>query len=109
MDRIVRAENKVIGHIREYTFYKDVKRSRHLLKSWNAWCIDANAYDDMSKGEVFNIIIHDQESGINYYSTTENFELYRGTVNLGHGTQYYLNMKYWTCSAKNQLEMELKV
>ena len=107
MDRAVIAEGKCIGHIRGETFYKDVKRSKHLLRQWNAWCIDANAYDDMSKGEVFHIIIHDQESGINYYSTTENFNLHRGTVNLGHGTQYFLNMKYWSCAAINQLEMEL--
>ena len=107
MDRIVKAQRKVIGHIKGDTFFKDVKRSKHLLRQWNAWCVDADAYDEMSKGEVFKIIITDQESGIIYYSTTENFEQNRGTINLGHGTQYFLNMKYWTCYAKNQLEMEL--
>tara|TARA_Y100000310_G_scaffold58000_1_gene53148 strand:- start:1584 stop:1871 length:288 start_codon:yes stop_codon:yes gene_type:complete len=86
---------KIIGRIEGDTFYKPVRASLHKLRSPEAWAIDASVFARHIK-DLSSIVIEDKETGNTYQADVALFNEKKGTIDRGHGRQYFLTMNYWT-------------
>lgn len=81
------------------TFIKDnVYKSKHLFRVLNAWGIDSGILSKLKPDT--KIIIQEQEEGITYTATTQDFDLYgkyfhfKGT-SIDHDAQRFLELSRW--------------
>ena len=93
-------DGKVIGQIEGQVFRKNIKGSKHLLRKPRAIAIDVYAYDEDIATACECIEVKDQETGITYVSTIENFNRYRIKLDRRHGQQYALPLGYWDYDGK---------
>ncbi len=92
----IKAQGRIIGHVRDHTFIKRVIGSKHQLRKPPAWCISKAAFCEHIWPNTNNIIIEDLESGLTYQTSTEVFaehcfEMQRGNFE----PQLALTLNYW--------------
>lgn len=80
------------------TFVKDVYKSKHLFRANQSWGIDSKILNSLK--EDTKIVIKEQEDGITYTATKQDFDLYgtyfhfKGT-STDHDTQRFLELSRW--------------
>ena len=92
---IVKARGRNIGRIEGVTFTKHTNAEKHMLKKPPAWCIDAEAFDNEILIRCEDMVIYDDNSQKKYRCTVDTFLSHMGTMDRGHGTQYFLELKHW--------------
>ncbi len=93
--RPVRAYGAVIGYIEGDRFIKHVVGSKHRLKVPPAWAIDADAFDNIIRGAVAELVILDTEDGSRYAIPVPDFDRLKRGMDRGHGRQYFVTLAHW--------------
>lgn len=93
--KLVKVNGKVIGWLEVDTFYKSVAGSRHKLRKPSAWAIDAEAFDREVMPIANKIVIIDKETDIEYHTSVDTFNRFKGELDRGFGKQYYLTLAHW--------------
>jgi hypothetical protein len=76
------------------TLIKKVNGSKHKMKVPPAWALDAVSLNSFgSRLKAINLL--DQETGLNWATSIENFRAHAFDFNRGYGKQYALPLKYW--------------
>lgn len=92
----VRAQGRIIGHLRDHTFVKRVTGSKHQLRKPPAWCISKAAFCEQILPNTENIIIEDLETGLTYQTSTETFAEHAFEIQRGNfEPQLALTLNYW--------------
>jgi hypothetical protein len=96
----VRVGKYCIGKIINKRFISNKNGKKHMLFSPPAWGIDCKVYDTMIKPLCQDILIIDEaakeEGKASYYSTVENFDKNKQTIDRGFGRQYILHLNRWS-------------
>jgi hypothetical protein len=92
-------KGKFIGKISEDTFCKNVKKSKHLLRKWNAWGIDKAIVDSLMRDGVQKIRVHEKEENIDYETSVKDFVEKGVEGDFGHGKQIFLQLEYFDTTA----------
>jgi hypothetical protein len=71
--RYKNSEGKIFGTTLQNTFWKNVKKSKHLFRKLNAWAIDKGIVDDLINNGIQTIVIHEDEENINYEISVKDF------------------------------------
>lgn len=90
MKKIFR-NNKMVGVIREDTFYKKVKGSKHMLRNPRGWAVDASVFEE----EFEYVEIYDEEEGSTWNVSKKYFVENGFKINRGHGDQIVLPIERW--------------
>jgi len=88
----IRIDNRVIG-MEDYInriFDKDVKKSKHLFRKFDAWGIDAGYFKDVLLQCEYTIRIFESEEGIMYKITAKEWDK---LVNKKDNMAQYLHFK----------------
>lgn len=85
---------KVIGYIENHVFKKNVCKSKHFFKNYNAWGVQEEAIPILQKHNVKLIEIFDKESKKTYRTTLSTFLAYSFPKNWGYGKQLFLPLKF---------------
>lgn len=96
------AQGKVIGMMTlNGIFKKNVKRSKHYMRNYDAWAIDEETVQQLKKDKCVTIRINETECKIHYVTPFEVF-LKNGFVkNHRHGEQRFLNRRFWNITMDN--------
>lgn len=90
------ADGKVVGGLSsDGVFVKRVIGSKHKLRTPEAWCIDAQAFDEEIRPRATQIVVIDRESGFEYKASIDHFDQHKGTLDRGFGLQYFLVLSQW--------------
>ncbi len=93
---------KKAGVLKGDTFFKHVKKSKHLLRKFNAWGIDSRVLAALQSQGCKNVVVHDTESRIIYSVSLEVYNRVGFDRDLGHGHQTFAALAYF----KQQTEDE---
>jgi hypothetical protein len=85
-------DGKKIGYASGESFTKRVKKSKHLLRMWNAWGIDKNIVNQLVEGGVTTIIIHECEENIDYVVSVKEFVEKGIEADFGYSSQIFLSL-----------------
>jgi hypothetical protein len=105
--RLVKVDGRIIGYLRDRTFYKSVSGSKHRLRQPPAWAIDAEAFDTEIKPNSTKIVVVDRETGMEYQASVETFERFKGELDRGFGRQYFLPLPQWQIRGNGQRQLRL--
>ena len=105
--RIVKVNNKVIGHFERNTFIKSVIGSKHKLRCPEAWAIDAEVFDTDVLFEATTFVVLDKETDTEYHCTVKAFNRLKGTIDRGWGRQYFLPLKHWEVRENRCIQLSL--
>jgi hypothetical protein len=97
---IFNQDGVIVGHVKGKSFIKHARGSIHMLRYPRGWANDKTIINDLQSLEVQKIKIHDDESGIIYYTSLSNFTERSFEFNRGHGKQMCLPLKYWQVKNK---------
>lgn len=87
---------KVIGELRDGTFLKRVKKSKHLFKKLDAWGIDADTFKTMLRITANQILVFDIENDILYKTSVADFEKHGVFLHFKpHRAQIFLPREKW--------------
>ena len=84
------ASGKVIGEVSDGRFTKRVKKSKHLLRKWDAWGIDKTVLDTLMKKGIQDVVITEAEENIIYSASVKDFEEKGIQADFGHSKQIFL-------------------
>jgi hypothetical protein len=98
----LRYQTKIIGDLDGNIFRKKVKASKHLMRIYDAWGIDYQAFQEYLLPINAEIEITDIESGIIYYTTANVFNSMGFNKEYGDGRQIFLARKYFSQENKYQ-------
>ena len=105
---LVKVGGKVIGYIDGETFIKPVYASKHKLRQPPAWAIDADAFEEVIRPQVSQILIIDREDcGARYRVSVETFGRYAFEINRGHGRQYALPIGFFQVEENDDRQLSL--
>jgi len=94
------AGSKVIGKVRDDTFYKTIK-NKHVLRVPPAIANDIEALEDAAKAGARRVCITNKDNGITYFATIERIFKKGVKMNRGWGDQIYLPLESWQKQGKN--------
>jgi len=96
-----------VGIIAGNVLIKTVKGSKHRLRHPEAWALDMAVLQQALEQGVERVRIVDEEDGKVYEVALKTF-LRKGVLfDRGHGTQLYLEMRWWMVNAFGVLQLEL--
>src|SRR5689334_11512200 len=78
------ARGKMIGEVSDHRFSKKVKKSKHLLRKWDAWGIDKTVLDTLASEGVQDIVIHEAEEDMTYSISVKEFAEKGIQADFGH-------------------------
>lgn len=81
---------RMIGTFKDGVYRKIVRKSTHLMKKFDAWGIDKNAFDELCEKGMKEIRILDTEDDVVYSATPEDYKKEDWVQDLGHGEQMFL-------------------
>jgi hypothetical protein len=97
-----RGDGRIIGTFDGTTLRLKRKRSKHLFRTLNSWCIDLDVLVRAAGAGIERIVVEDTESG-EIFETELGVLLNRGMViDHGAGTQIALPLQYWLRSSMAQ-------
>ena len=100
---LLKYQNKVIGELENGVFHKKVSDNKHLMKIYDAYGIDAQAFRE----HLLNAkIVIESESGI-YESDAKTFQEKGIERDFGYGKQIFLSRKFFTRRDENQLTLQI--
>jgi hypothetical protein len=67
------SSGKIIGKISGDVFCRNVKKSKHLLRKWNAFGIDKAVLDNLIRNGIQKIKVHETEEDIDYETSIKDF------------------------------------
>ncbi|SMB97826.1 hypothetical protein SAMN00808754_1968 [Thermanaeromonas toyohensis ToBE] len=79
----------------EWCFYREVSKSRHAFKTFDAWSIQASLLPVLEADGVKWIYQYDKQAGQMYRIKLEEFKKKAVLRNFGEGEQYYVSAKYF--------------
>jgi len=99
----------LVGTKKGETFYKNVKRSKHLFKKANAYGIDYGVFQQAELDGCAYISITEKELGIIFYTNFAMFRKhgFRHTFK-GYGEQIFLAQGYFNIDDKEQVKLGLE-
>jgi len=104
----IKAHGKIIGYLRDHTFIKRVRGSKHMLRKPPAWCISKEAFCEQIMSSTENIIVEDIESGLVYECPTEVFAEHAFEIQRGNfEPQLALGLKNWTVKGNGHHQLNL--
>jgi len=83
-------QGKMIGKTSDGIFSKRVKKSKHLLRKWDAWGIDKTVLDTIVREGLQDIVIHELEENIVYKVSVKDFVEKGILADFGHSNQIFL-------------------
>jgi hypothetical protein len=83
-------QGKMIGKIADGIFYKQVKKSKHLLRKWDAWGIDQAILDNLVKEGIQEIAIFELEEHTVYSVSVKDFIEKGILADFGYSKQVFL-------------------
>lgn len=86
---------KVIGVASAGIFSKKVKRSKHLLRKWDAYGIDKSILDELVSNGVQKVLIYETEDNKEYLTTVKEFAERGIEADFGHSPQIFLPLVYF--------------
>jgi hypothetical protein len=86
---------RMIGKTSDGIFSKKVKKSKHLLRKWDAWGIDKALLDTLVKEGIQDIVIRETEENINYSISVKDFAEKGIQADFGHSEQIFLPIAYF--------------
>ena len=95
MQTYTNQKRKNIGGVSGDTFSKKVKKSKHLLRKWEAWGMDKKVLDDLVCNGVQKVIIHETEENKDYIVTVKDFAEKGIEADFGHSSQVFLPLVYF--------------
>jgi hypothetical protein len=100
-----KAKNKVVmtGEVKNNLYIKKVNRSKHFLRIYGGYAIQKEILDEL-KDSITDIIIQ-EDTGVEYRITMENFIKRGFDIDFSHGKQTVVNEKYFTKKEKDQIYM----
>ena len=98
-----RSDGRVVGTFDGTTLWLKRKRSRHLYRALDAWCVDVATLIRAADAGVQFVAIEDTETGETYEVGLEDFLNFGVVIDHGFGTQVALPLAYWSRSSALQL------
>jgi hypothetical protein len=102
-----RSDGRIIGSFDGTTLRLKRKRSRHLFRRLDSWCVDVATLITAADVGVERIIVEDVETGEVYETTLDDFLACGIPIDHGDGVQLALPTKYWLRSSMLQLRLGL--
>jgi len=84
---------------------KRVRGSKHLLRSADAWGLDAGRAESLRRDGVGMVRVHDLETGICYSASLDYLLEHGFRRDFGHGPQVFLPRSQWSRSGAGQLQL----
>ena len=104
--KIVRVGTKIVGEIRDDGFHKTVRESKHLMKMFDAWAMDARTFDGEIRPACSQMFYEDAEKKRGYSISVSDFLKFAFKREFGKfGLQYFCPRKFWQIQDSNQLEL----
>lgn len=93
-----RGRSVAIGTLRKKSdkkyFHKKVTRSKHLMRMFEAYGIQKEAFNKYLRGKDITIVIEEQDTSDTFLSHVRDWEEHASYQNYGHGRQMFLSIKY---------------
>lgn len=105
--RVVKAGDKIVGHLIGNRFIKSVIGSKHRLRFPSAWAIDAKVFDSEIRPNATEIIVIDKEAGLEYHCSVETFDQLKEELDRGFGKQYFLTLNHWVVRGTGNHQLKL--
>ena len=90
-----RTVGKVLYIRGEWSFYREVKRSEHALRTFDAWSLQANLLPILKADGVKWFYQYDMETGQMARISLKDFEEKSVERDFGEGKQLYVSIKYF--------------
>jgi hypothetical protein len=87
-------KGKDVGWMVRDAYYSKRKKSKHLMRKFNAWGINADIFEKIHKQGCKSIRVLDEEEGIVYSSAIEDYKAH-GIFADFDGLQMFLPLDYW--------------
>lgn len=85
-----------VGTLTDRLFWKNVRGSRHMLRSPKGWAIEADIFDTIIAHMAWAIEVTDLETNIVYTVDVNTFFTHMRKIHRGSfGPQYVLELEYW--------------
>jgi hypothetical protein len=95
---------RCVGYIKETEsenfLWKEVTKSEHLFKNFDAWALQENVIPRLKKADVKRLVFDDVEEKITYIVCLDTFLKHGIKRDFGFGLQIFLRRKFWQ---KNQI------
>jgi hypothetical protein len=102
-----RNDGRIIGTFDGTTLRLKRKRSKHLYRVLDAWCVDLGVLVRAADAGVERVVIVDSESGETYEAELDDILNYGTVIDHGAGVQVALPLRYWLRSSMPQLRLGL--
>ena len=96
-----RGDGRIIGTFDGTTLRLKRKRSRHLYRALDAWCVDLGVLVRAADAGVETVVVEDVETGETYEAGLDDFLNLGIPINHG-GAQLALPIKHWLRSSWSQ-------
>lgn len=104
----VKAQGKVIGYLKDHTFIKRVRGSKHMLRKPPAWCISKQAFCEEVLPNTESILVEDAESGLIYECPTKIFAEHAFEIQRGNfEPQLALGLRFWKTRGNGHRQLNL--
>jgi len=104
----VKAQGKIIGYLKDHTFIKWVRSSKHMLRKPPAWCISKEAFYEEISSNTVNIIVEDMERGLIYECPTKVFAEHAFEIQRGNfEPQLALGLRFWKTRGNGHRQLNL--
>jgi hypothetical protein len=100
-----RSDGQIIGSFDGTTLRLKRKRSRHLFRRLDSWCVDLDVLVYAADAGAETVVVEDVETGEVYETTLDDFLACGIPIDHGSGTQLALPTKYWLRSSMLQLRL----
>lgn len=98
-------KGQVVGELKEGIFRKKVNSSRHRLRIFPAYGLDAHILDDLELSGAKEIRLKETDTKNIYSTTIENFRKHHIAKNLSHGLQVFLPLSKWSVESASQKKL----
>ena len=102
-----RSDGRVVGSFDGTTLRLKRKRSKHLFRTLNSWCIDLDVLVRAADADVETVVVEDTETGETYEVGLVDILSYGTVIDHGAGVQVALPLQYWLRSSMPQLRLGL--
>jgi hypothetical protein len=100
-----RNDGRIIGTFDGTTLRLKRKRSKHLYRVLDAWCVDLGLLVRAADAGVERVVIVDSEANETYEAELNDILNYGTVIDHGAGTQIALPTKFWLRSSMPQLRL----
>ena len=100
-----------VGEIIDNTFYKAVKKSKHLFKVLDAWGLDSELFNKYLLPKNRRIVVYEKEEKLVYEIDAkefkENAQYYHFKEGVqDHRTQLFLPRRFWSVSSFEEYKLK---